>query len=99
MNLAVQVAATHDRLASELLAVLTAAGYTTVHPSGRYIATRAVDSPATAAALRQLGQTAERLASDVVPQLTSNILLIHECMKALPQILTGPLSVAFYLTG
>lgn len=69
--------------------MLTAAGYTTVHPSGRHIATRAVDSPTTVAALQQLGQKAERLAADVVPQLKSNILLVHACMEALPQILTG----------
>lgn len=69
--------------------MLTAAGYTTVHPSGRFIATRAADSPETAEALSQLPATAERLAADVVPQLKSNILLVHACMQALPQILTG----------
>lgn len=83
-----QVAPSHDRLASEPLAVLTAAGYI-IAAEGTYTATAAADSPATVAALRQLPDTTARLESDVVAQLKSNIVLIGACMEALPQILTG----------
>lgn len=84
-----QVAPTHDRLASELLAVLVAAGFLSTDAAGVFTATPGVDSPATSAVLQQLPATAERLAADIVPQLRSNILLIWACMEALPRILTG----------
>ncbi len=88
--LRLQVAPMHDRLASELLSVLTAAGFVSADAAtGVFTATAAVDSPATIAALAALPAAAEQLATEIAPQLKANVLLIEACMKALPRILTS----------
>ena len=55
----------------------------------RFTATVDVSSAETAAQLRRLEETADELASSIVPDLASNVKLVWVCMQALPQILTG----------
>ncbi len=90
-----QVAAEHDRLASELLSILVSAGF--LAPAGApdcFVATASVSSPETAAQLAGLKATADQLATAVVPDLASNVRLIWVCMQALPQILKGACCMA-----
>ena len=84
------MASEHDRLASELLAILVSAGF--VEPTdagGRFVATAHFSSADVVGQLGRLKESADELADDVVPDLASNVKLIWVCMQALPQILTG----------
>jgi len=61
----------------------------TADTAGRFTATVDVSSAETRAQLGRLQETADELASSIVPDLASNVKLIWACMQALPQILTG----------
>ncbi len=92
-----QVAPEHDRLASELLSILVSAGYLApADAAGRFTATADVSSADTQAQLGRLKDTADELASSIVPDLATNVELIWVCMQALPQILTGERSYTAY---
>ena len=93
--LASQVAAEHDRLASELISILVSAGFLKpADAAGRFIATVKVSSSEEVAERGRLQETAEELANTIVPDLASNVKLIWVCMQALPRILTGALRKA-----
>lgn len=88
-----QVAAQHDRLASELLSILVSAGFLgSADAAGRFVATVSVSSAEEVAQRARLKETADELAHTTVPDLASNVKLIWVCMQALPQILTGACS-------
>jgi hypothetical protein len=86
-----RIDAMHGRLTLELLDILCAAGFIQSQAPGSYAGSDLLGSAELLASVADIGAQKNRLETQLVPDLASNVELVWVCMQALPDILTGDL--------
>ena len=96
-SLLTTVNASYSRLLLELLGILESAGFITamVEPPTAYRSSEALGSGNVREALVRLATGKIHLEAELVPDLATNVKLVWLCAQALPDIMTGALSMPY----